>query len=234
MRKHIYNIYGLVRAVDEIVNSYNGTDQREQLDNLERVVYAALARGYSANLLVHAFQNTAVRYGISQKLIAPFFDSMRTDITARTFTATQYKTYIHGSAEVVGLMCLRVFVNDETAYRNLQDGATALGAAFQKVNFLRDIAFDHNHLHRFYFPGTTYEKFDDAAKNAVVADIYNEFHTAKQALDRLPKNSRPLVLAAYRYVDTHRLSGQKLQRVPPAHRGELPLQPLLNLPCLLL
>ncbi|MDL2363532.1 MAG: phytoene/squalene synthase family protein [Patescibacteria group bacterium] len=198
MRKHIYNLYGLVRVADEIVDSYTGSDKLKQLHELEASVYEAIKRGYSSNVIVHAFQITAVHYDIDKTLIRPFFESMRTDITKQKYTQKEYERYIYGSAEVVGLMCLKIFATSEEEYDLLRPGAEALGAAFQKVNFLRDIAHDHSQLERFYFPHATYETFDDVAKQAVVTDIYADFRTAKPAIDQLPKSARGPVMAAYR------------------------------------
>jgi phytoene/squalene synthetase len=149
IRQHIYDIYGLTRIADEIVDTYHGPHAEAMLNELEAETYRAMERGYSANPIVHAFQATARQFGITQALLKPFFASMRTDLTKKSFTASQYQAYIYGSAEVVGLMCLRVFCNgDDARYDSLKDGASKLGAAYQKVNFLRDIAEDYKELGR--------------------------------------------------------------------------------------
>ena len=199
IRQDIYNIYGLVRVADEIVDTYLGTDAADQLSALEQETYRALSGGYSANLIVHAFAQTARCYQIGRDLIEPFFNSMRLDTKPQTYTPALYAKYIDGSAEVVGLMCLRVFVGSEAEYRHLEPGARALGAAFQKVNFLRDLAADQSSLNRFYFPNTSYKTFDNAAKAAIVADIEQDFANAKQAIPQLPSSARPAVSAAYSY-----------------------------------
>lgn len=199
IRSDIYNIYGLVRLADEIVDTYKGLDARQQLDALEFEVYNALKQQYSTNLIVHAFQLTASRYNITKELIAPFFFSMRLDTTPQHYTKALYARYIDGSAEVVGLMCLKVFVISPAEYNHLEPGARALGAAFQKVNFLRDLAADQNELQRFYFPDQTYESFDDVAKAAVVENITTDFRQAEAAIAQLPNSARPAVSAAYDY-----------------------------------
>ncbi|MDL2341780.1 MAG: squalene/phytoene synthase family protein [Patescibacteria group bacterium] len=199
IRADIYNIYGLVRLADEIVDTYLGTDTRQQLDALEAEVYLALKQHYSTNLIVHAFQLTANKYRIGKDLIAPFFYSMRLDTSLQQYTPALYKRYIDGSAEVVGLMCLKVFVDNETEYKHLEPGARALGSAFQKVNFLRDLAADQTELQRFYFPHTSFKTFDDNAKAVIIADIEADFMAAKQAIPQLPVSARAAVSAAYTY-----------------------------------
>lgn len=203
IRPHIYAIYGLVRVADEIVDTYAGTDQRALLDALESETYKAIKTGYSTNLIVHAFALTARTFGITKKIIEPFFTSMRMDLSPQTYDKKLYETYIYGSAEVIGLMCLRVFCDgDETQYNSLQKGAQALGAAYQKVNFLRDLASDHTALDRMYFPGTTYETFDNAAKQHIVDDIEKDIALAKESLARLPKSSRVAVSTSLSYYGT--------------------------------
>jgi len=200
IRPHIYNIYGLTRIADEIVDTYKGADAGKILDELEQETYRAMARCYSTNPIVHAFQATAQQFGIDKTLLQPFFASMRTDLTKRRFSQAEYQRYIHGSAEVVGLMCLRVFCNGNDAqYTQLAEGARRLGAAYQKVNFLRDLAADHNELQRCYFPGVTYEGFDEAAKQAIVADIRADFAVAAPTITDLPAGAKRAVRASYRY-----------------------------------
>lgn len=199
-RQDIYNIYGLVRLADEIVDTYRPTNMKQLLDQLETETYQAIEDSYSSNLIVHAFQLTARKHGISKELIAPFFASMRTDIKPpKQLTQAAYKTYIYGSAEVVGLMCLKVFCQgDHTLYEHLRPGAEALGSAFQKVNFLRDVAEDHNQLQRFYFPDHQYATFNESAKQQVIDDIMKDFETSRGALNQLPKGTRKPVLVAYK------------------------------------
>jgi len=200
LRPHIAAIYGLVRIADEIVDSYRGNDKSAQLDALEAEVFIAIKKGYSTNPLVHSFAITAAAYNIDASLITPFFASMRTDITAKTFTQKEYVAYIHGSAEVVGLMCLKVFLKgDKKQYKKLAPGATALGSAYQKVNFLRDIKADHDELGRCYFPGITFKSFSEADKRAIIVDIAKDLEKADSAIKQLPSSVRKAVRLSYRY-----------------------------------
>ncbi|USN96238.1 MAG: phytoene/squalene synthase family protein [Candidatus Nomurabacteria bacterium] len=200
MQKHIYAIYGLVRIADEIVDTYKGADAATLLDDLEATTYASIQSGYSTNPVVHAFARTAALYNIDKSLIGPFFASMRMDLHPQTYVPENYQKYIHGSAEVVGLMCLKVFLDgDKERYDALRDGAAALGSAYQKVNFLRDMAADYKELGRLYFPGVSYEEFDDTAKQAIVDDIKQDFAKALPALQQLPVTSRRATMMSYVY-----------------------------------
>ncbi len=200
IRPDIYNVYGLVRIADEIVDTYHGKDAKILLDDLETEVYAAIGRGYSVNPIVHAFQITANSSGITQELIKPFFASMRTDLGAVRLNQKQYHDYIYGSAEVVGLMCLKVFVNgDSKRYEQLKPGAQRLGSAYQKVNFLRDFAHDSQVLNRSYFPAVDYKTFNDAAKAKIIKDIEADFAAAEPYVKKLPQNARAAVATSYRY-----------------------------------
>lgn len=200
IQPHIYAIYGLVRIADEVVDTYKGPDAEDQLDALEAETYRAIKKGYSTNPIVHAFAKTAGIYGINSSLIAPFFASMRMDLSPHTYTDEDYRRYIHGSAEVVGLMCLWVFVEgDAEKYRTLSHGAAALGSAYQKVNFLRDMAADYKILGRLYFPDMSYDSFDESDKLAVIQDIKHDFHTARHALNQLPTSSRKATYISYVY-----------------------------------
>lgn len=213
LRPHIYAIYGLVRIADEIVDTYMGSDAGALLNDLESETYRALQTGYSVNPIVHAYITTARRYHIDKDLIEPFFTSMRMDLTPRTYDQASYDAYIYGSAEVVGLMCLKVFLDDESAYAQLKAGAQALGSAYQKVNFLRDIAADVDGLGRWYFPSGSFASFDDTQKHVIVADIQAEFTAAKKALDKLPPSSRRAVLLSYKYYGKLL---EKIRRTPAA------------------
>jgi phytoene/squalene synthetase len=214
IRQDIYNIYGLVRLADEIVDTYRGDNAAMLLNDLEQDTYAAVASEYSTNLTVHAFQLTARKYGIDKELVAPFFTSMRTDLTAKRFNRKQYQTYIHGSAEVVGLMCLRVFCGGNQAqYEALRPGAMSLGAAYQKVNFLRDIAEDWEQLERYYFPIGSYDSFDEPTKAAIIDDIAADFGRAEPAIRQLPTSARRAVTLSYRYYSKLL---QQLRRTPAA------------------
>ena len=214
IQSHIFAIYGLVRIGDEIVDTYKGNDQQELLDALEAETYAAIKRGYSANPIVHAFARTAKQYGIGKTLLRPFFASMAMDIEPPEYTQEIYEKYIDGSAEVVGLMSLRVFIGeDKKAYEKLEKGARALGAAYQKINFLRDMAADYKELHRIYFPGTTYDSFSDNDKDNIVEDIQNDLATARKSLVKLPTSSRHAVELSLAYYEALL---EKLRRTPAA------------------
>lgn len=201
LRPHIYAIYGLVRIADEIVDTYDGDTaaKRSLLDALEREAYRAMTRGYSVNPVVHAFALSANKFGIGQELIEPFFASMRLDI-GNAYHPSQYEAYIYGSAEVVGLMCLKVFcAGDEGAYTKLEPGARALGRVYQKVNFLRDMAADYHELGRVYFPNVQFDTFSDDAKQAIEQTIRQDFAVAADYIDRLPLGARRAVRVSYRY-----------------------------------
>ena len=203
MREHIYAVYGLVRIADEIVDTYLGKDARTLLDALEDDTYKAIRRGYDTNPIIHAFAETARRYSIDKTLIAPFFKSMRIDLDPQTYNESLYKEYIHGSAEVVGLMCLKVFcLGDEKQYQALKTGAAALGSAYQKVNFLRDIADDYKRLGRMYFPGARFTTFNERTKNEIIKDIERDFKAARVALRQLPKSSRLATTTSYVYYQS--------------------------------
>ena len=201
LRPHIYAVYGLVRIADEIVDSYDGPGRAKLLSDLEKQTMAAIDLGYSTNPIVHAFALTARTYAIDSALIAPFFESMRMDITPKTFDQALYSSYIYGSAEVVGLMCLKVFTNDEKLYAKLAKGASKLGAAYQKINFLRDIAADAQGLGRWYFPISSFETFDETAKKSIVRDIEKDLASAAKAISQLPDSSRKAVALSYNYYD---------------------------------
>lgn len=198
LRRHIYAIYGLVRIADEIVDTYKGKDARKVLDDLEKDTERAMATGYSANPIVHAFAQTAREFQIERSLTAPFFASMRMDLSPQTYDRALYDTYIYGSAEVVGLMCLRVFV-DDAGYRSLEKGARALGAAYQKVNFLRDIAADSGELQRWYFPYGSLETFDEATKLKIVKEIEKDIAGARRAIVKLPAGSQKAITLSLEY-----------------------------------
>lgn len=201
--RHIYAIYGLVRIADEIVDTYKGDGAESLLDDLERDVTAALKRHYSTNPIVHAYVTTALEFDIDPALLEAFFASMRLDLSPQTYTKKLYQTYIYGSAEVVGLMCLTVFVGgDKTLYKKLSGGARALGAAYQKVNFLRDLASDHADLDRLYFPGHTYDSFDEAAKQTIIADIEKDITLARTVIPQLPADAKRAVSLSLAYYHT--------------------------------
>ncbi|WP_127130275.1 squalene/phytoene synthase family protein [Georgenia sp. SYP-B2076] len=220
VRTRVRTIYALVRLADEIVDGPAGVaDPRRAgrlLTALEEETYAALDGGYSTNLLVHAFAGTARECGIGRDLVAPFFASMATDLTTATHTAGSLSTYVFGSAEVVGLMCLRAFLADEpapAAYDALAPAARRLGAAFQKVNFLRDLAADHDELGRTYFPGIDVEELRDAERDALLDDVDADLAAAAAGIPRLPASSRAAVRAAH---DLFAALSRRLRRTPAA------------------
>ncbi|WP_313480388.1 squalene/phytoene synthase family protein [Microbacterium sp.] len=206
VRGGIADVYALVRVADEIVDgpaAEAGLQRPEVLailDALEQDTLRAMACGFSANLVVHAFATTARRTGIGADLVRPFFESMRMDATEHArFDHEQYRRYIHGSAEVVGSMCLRVFALEQPGFTlddRLEEGARRLGAAFQKVNFLRDLADDAGRLGRSYIPGLDPQTFTDRDKAAVVDEIAEDLAVAREAIARLPRGSRRATTAA--------------------------------------
>lgn len=214
LRRHVAAIYGLVRCADEIVDTYKGDDTTTRLDEFERETYRAIDSGYSAFPIVHAFARTAREYSIDRDLIEPFFHSMRMDISPRTYDESSYATYIYGSAEVIGLMCLKLFTHpDDERYESLRPAAEALGAAYQKVNFLRDIAADYKERGRVYFPDVRFETFSEDDKQAILADIARDFAAAKKGIETLPDAARKPVRLSYRlYYDLFK----RLQRTPAA------------------
>jgi phytoene synthase len=199
IRNHIYAIYGLVRVADEVVDTYRGKDAGRVIKELEAHTLQAMKTGFSPNPLVHAFVVTAKRYGIDRKLVRPFFKSMYMDIKPRSFSRHLYALYIYGSAEVIGLMCLKIFCDDQQLYKQLEPGARALGSAYQKVNFLRDLKDDYEERGRVYFPGIHYDKFNDRQKDIIIKDIRLDFEHAKPAVAQLPKNARVAVATSYKY-----------------------------------
>jgi len=204
VRTHVRNVYALVRIADEIVDSPDpgfGPEARaELLDGLQADTHRALVTGRSSNLVVHAFATTARATGIGADLVDPFFTAMRTDLQVQGHDAASLQRYIFGSAEVVGLMCLRVFLacdGRDLEYDDLADGARRLGAAFQKINFLRDLAEDEGLLGRSYFPGLVTGTFTDVHRDAILDDVAGDLRAAAAAIPRLPRSSRRAVLAAY-------------------------------------
>lgn len=199
----VRNIYALVRVADEIVDgaaAEANDNPAKLLDELEAETYRALASGFSTNLVVHAFAHTAREAGIKRDIIEPFFHSMRMDLTEREHDQKGFDTYVYGSAEVVGLMCLKVFMVGRDYSKEervtLIAGARALGAAFQKVNFLRDLAADFKKLGRSYFPGVNVESFDSTTQLRLIEDIENDLAVSAKTLPLLPVGSRKAVAAA--------------------------------------
>lgn len=214
IRKHIYAIYGLVRIADEVVDTYRGKDVDKVLLDLETEVYTAMRRGYSTNPVIQSFAITAKVYGIDRSLIHPFFVSMAMDLHPAVYTQATYEKYIYGSAEVVGLMCLRVFCEgNDKLYGKLEKGAKALGAAYQKVNFLRDMAADYKELGRLYFPGVEFDSFDDAVKEKIIRNIEKDFIVAERSIHLLPENSNSAVFMSFVY---YQALLAKLSKTPAA------------------
>jgi len=201
IQNSIYSIYGFVRLADEIVDSFHEYNKQLLLQNFERDYYDALENGISLNPVLNSFQQTVRKYKIYDDLIQAFLKSMKTDLLKSDhITKSETDDYIYGSAEVVGLMCLKVFVNGEEAlFDELKEPARRLGAAFQKVNFLRDIKNDMQNLNRKYFHNTVNREFDETAKEEIVNDIIADFEFSLTGLKKLPQNSKLGVLIAYYY-----------------------------------
>lgn len=201
IRPAIYSIYGFVRLADEIVDTFHKYDKKELLQKFENDYYDAVRCGISLNPVLNAFQITVGKYGIPDDLIRAFLKSMKTDLVKQDHnTRDETAEYIYGSAEVVGLMCLRVFVlGDEKLYNELEAPAKRLGSAFQKVNFLRDIKDDTNLLNRKYFHTVLESGFDEKVKKEITDDVDEEFRDALQGIKKLPSNSRRGVLVAFYY-----------------------------------
>ncbi|MBC7688642.1 MAG: phytoene/squalene synthase family protein [Aquabacterium sp.] len=200
MRVPIFNIYGFVRFADEIVDTFHAYDKEQLLAEFKEATYAAIARGISLNPILNSFQITVNKYKISPDLIEAFFKSMEMDLSNTTYNSTGYKEYIYGSAEVVGLMCLYIFCEgNKTMYEKLKPGARSLGAAFQKVNFLRDVKADYHELNRTYFPGVDFNNFTSSMKHQIEEDIAKDFSDAYHAIVHLPVKARFGVYVAYKY-----------------------------------
>lgn len=200
IRKPIYNVYGFVRFADEIVDSFHGYDKADLLKQFRIETFAAIERGLSLNPILHSFQLTVRQYRIDHELIEAFFRSMEMDLDKKLYNRDDYNEYIYGSAEVVGLMCLYVFCEgDKSLYEKLKPAARALGAAFQKVNFLRDIKADYNDLNRVYFPGVDFGNFTSVMKLEIEADIALDFKRAYDGIVQLPWKARFGVYVAYKY-----------------------------------
>jgi len=201
IRQDIYNIYGFVRFADEIVDTFHDYDKHMLFENFTHNLELALEQKISLNPILNSFQETYHKYNIDKHLVDAFMKSMRTDLHKSTYlTDEEYKQYIYGSADVVGLMCLKVFVKgDNEKYESLKDSAMSLGSAFQKVNFLRDLKADFEDLSRTYFPNTDLNHLDEASKQAIIEDIEHDFEAGLQGIKRLPIEAKFGVYMAYRY-----------------------------------
>ncbi len=201
IRQDIYNIYGFVRFADEIVDSFHDYNKEELFANFGKDLEMALQNKISLNPILNAFQYTVTKYEIPDELIAAFMKSMKLDLTKTEYkTESEYNEYIFGSADVVGLMCLKVFVNgDDSKYETLKDSAMRLGSAFQKVNFLRDLKADFEDLNRTYFPNTDLSKLDEVSKLKIIEEIEADFKAGYEGLIHLPIEAKFGVYTAYIY-----------------------------------
>ncbi|MEO8768503.1 MAG: phytoene/squalene synthase family protein [Ferruginibacter sp.] len=200
LRAPVYNIYGFVRFTDEIVDTFHDHDKATLLAEFKQATYDAIERKISLNPILHSFQMTVNEYHIDKNLIESFFLSMETDLNKSKYDLDGYQQYIYGSAEVVGLMCLYVFCGgNKIMYEKLKPSAQALGAAFQKVNFLRDVKADHEELNRTYFPDADLNNFTAIMKNRIEDDIALDFKNAYQGIIQLPVKARFGVYVAYKY-----------------------------------
>lgn len=201
IRDAIYSIYGFVRFADEIVDSFHDYEKENLIDDFEKEYYKALNLGISLNPILNSFQHTVKEYNITDDLVQAFLKSMKQDLTKSSYnTQTEYADYIFGSADVVGLMCLKVFTKgNNTKYKQLKNEAMRLGSAFQKVNFLRDLKDDNLILNRTYFPGINLNNFTEAAKTQIISEIEDDFNIAYQGIVKLPIEAKFGVYTAYIY-----------------------------------
>jgi phytoene synthase len=200
IQSDIYAIYGFVRLADEIVDSFHDFDKKELLIKFRKDTIEAIKNQISLNPILNSFQHVVNNYNLEWENIELFLDSMKHDLDNKEYDIESYKKYIKGSAEAVGLMCLKVFCNgNEKSYNNLKGAACTLGSAFQKINFLRDLNADYKILKRVYFPDLDIEKFNDIEKQKIELDIENEFKQALKGIKRLPSNSKMGVYLAYFY-----------------------------------
>lgn len=214
----IYAIYGFVRYADEIVDTFHDKDKTRLLDQFEADTFQAIQDKVSLNPVLHAFQLIVNQYNIDHALIRAFLHSMRLDLSETAYNQDGYEEYIYGSAEVVGLMCLKVFCEgDEKLYAELLPPAKKLGAAFQKVNFIRDIKSDYEDRGRVYFPGVDFDNFNLTAKEAIEADIQQDFDDALEGIKKLPKEARLGVYLAYKY---YLKLFKKIKQCPPGRIKE--------------
>lgn len=200
LRQPVFNIYGFVRVADEIVDSFHDFDKTVLLAQFKQETYAAIERGLSLNPILNSFQKTVNEYGISGDLIEAFFTSMEMDLDKKVYNYDGYHDYIYGSAEAVGLMCLYIFCEGNTEkYEKLKGSARSLGAAFQKVNFLRDVKADYDDLQRTYFPGCDFKNFTNNEKIKIEEEIQQDFNDAFSGILHLPIKARFGVYVAYKY-----------------------------------
>ncbi len=203
IRGPIYDLYGFVRFADEIVDTFHDYDKEKLLSSFKKETYEAIESGISLNPILQSFQITVNKFLIDPALIESFFNSMEMDLGNKQYDSEGYDKYIYGSAEVVGLMCLYVFCDgDKVMYEKLKPGAQSLGAAFQKVNFLRDLKADHEQLNRTYFPGVNFKNFTENDKREIEKDISEDLKNAYSSILLLPAKARFGVYLAYKYYLT--------------------------------
>ena len=215
LRNAIYSVYGFVRVADEIVDSFEGFDKQYLLEKFKEQTFESIDKRISVNPILNSFQQAVHEYNIDQNLIEVFLKSMEMDLEKVDYTDEKYQRYILGSAEVVGLMCLHVFTEgDQQMFDELKPFAMKLGAAFQKVNFLRDMKDDYQLLGRIYFPGVNMNDFTISAKKQIEDEIENDFHLALVGIKKLPVSSKGGVYLAYMYYQSLFKKIKKL----PAHK----------------
>lgn len=215
LRNAIYSVYGFVRVADEIVDSFEGFDKQYLLEKFKEQTFESIDKRISVNPILNSFQQAVHEYNIDQNLIEVFLKSMEMDLEKVDYTDEKYQQYILGSAEVVGLMCLHVFTEgDQQMFDELKPFAMKLGAAFQKVNFLRDMKDDYQLLGRIYFPGVNMNDFTISAKKQIEDEIENDFHLALVGIKKLPVSSKGGVYLAYMYYQSLFKKIKKL----PAHK----------------
>jgi len=200
LRSPIYSIYGFVRFADEIVDTFHQYDKKELLKRFKEDAYLAIKDGISLNPILNSFQFTANKFLFEKELIEQFLKSMEMDLSQKIYDQKEIEEYILGSAEVVGLMCLRVFCKgDELMYRHLKPSAMKLGSAFQKINFLRDLNADFHGMGRTYFPGVDLFQFNEETKKKIEANIEADFKAGYEGIKQLPRSARFGVYVAYLY-----------------------------------
>jgi len=203
IRRDIYNIYGFVRFADEIVDSFHDYDKKELFEDFSIDLDKALKNKIHLNPILNSFQHTFHKYDIDISLVDAFMKSMKMDLSKKKYsTVKEFKEYIYGSADVVGLMCLKVFVQgNQKLYLSLKENAMSLGSAFQKVNFLRDLKADKEDLNRSYFPNTSFKNLDEKDKDFIISDIENDFSKGLEGIKNLPIEAKFGVFMAYRYYN---------------------------------
>ena len=201
IRQDIYNIYGFVRFADEIVDSFHNYDKKELLNLFEKDLKKSIEDKISLNPILNSFQKTIHNYQIDYELVDSFLNSMKLDLDKKKYlTKKEFDQYVYGSADVVGLMCLKVFVKgNKNQYNDLRPYAMSLGSAFQKVNFLRDLKADHVGLNRSYFPNLNIDEFDEPSKKIILDEIDKDFKHALKGIFKLPSSARFGVYTAYKY-----------------------------------